>query len=177
MQVWNVLHAACWKYRMQKWRKKSPSAHHRTTLSGWIFATKARIDNQKKNLLSSNICSTCPHNMVNFGPLEAEIASLVWSTPSNFNGFHVLASLLHSTLVLGNVYKLLSKHCECSTLIVYAMVYCIAANLCTCLTDCCSIWRIFCIATWRAQKHRLVDTLQAKQCMSHTSPCPASHFH
>jgi len=28
--------------------KKSPSAHHRTTLSGYIFTTKASIDNQKK---------------------------------------------------------------------------------------------------------------------------------
>jgi len=28
--------------------KKSPSGHHRTTLSGYIFATKARIYNQKK---------------------------------------------------------------------------------------------------------------------------------
>ena len=46
---------------------KSPSAHHRATLSGDIFATKARVDNRK--LLSSNISSRCPHNMVNFGPL------------------------------------------------------------------------------------------------------------
>jgi len=30
--------------------QKSPSAHHCTTLSGYIFATKARIDNRKKNL-------------------------------------------------------------------------------------------------------------------------------
>ena len=28
-----MLHATRWKYRTQKWRKKSPSAHHRTTLS------------------------------------------------------------------------------------------------------------------------------------------------
>ena len=49
--------------------QKSPSAHHRTTLSGYIFATKAHIDNRKKNLLSSNTSSTCPYNMVNFGPL------------------------------------------------------------------------------------------------------------
>jgi len=28
--------------------KKSPSAHHCTTLSGYIFATKAHIDNPKK---------------------------------------------------------------------------------------------------------------------------------
>jgi len=48
MQVWNVLHAARWKYRTQKWCKKSPSAHHRTTSSGYIFSTKARIDNRKK---------------------------------------------------------------------------------------------------------------------------------
>jgi len=31
----------------------------------------------EKNLLSSNISSTCLHNMVNFGPLAAEIVSLV----------------------------------------------------------------------------------------------------
>ena len=31
MQVCNVLRAARWKYRTQKRRKKSPSAHHRTT--------------------------------------------------------------------------------------------------------------------------------------------------
>jgi len=47
MQVWNVLHAARWKYRTQKCRQKSPSGHHRTTLSGNIFATKACIDDRK----------------------------------------------------------------------------------------------------------------------------------
>jgi len=78
MHVWNLLHTARWKYRMQKWRQKSPSGHHHTTLSGYIFTTKARIDNRKKNLLSSNISSTCPLNMVNFGLLAAEIVSLVW---------------------------------------------------------------------------------------------------
>ena len=31
-----------------KTRKKSPSGHHPTTLSGYIFATKAHIDNRKK---------------------------------------------------------------------------------------------------------------------------------
>jgi len=39
--------------------------------------------------------------MVNFGPLAAEIVSLVWGTPGNFNGFRVLAALLHGTLVVG----------------------------------------------------------------------------
>ena len=32
--------------------------------------------------------------MVNFALLAAEIISLVWGTPANFNGFRVLASLL-----------------------------------------------------------------------------------
>jgi len=46
-------------------------------------------------LLSSNISSTCGHNMVNFGPLAAEIVSGVWGTPATFNVFRVLAVLLH----------------------------------------------------------------------------------
>jgi len=33
--------------------------------------------------------------MVNFGPLAAEIDPVVWGTPANFNGFRVLAALLH----------------------------------------------------------------------------------
>jgi len=39
--------------------------------------------------------------MVNFGLLTAEIYWRVWGTPANFNGFHVLAALLHGTLVVG----------------------------------------------------------------------------
>ena len=35
------------------------------------------------------------HNMVNFGPLAAEIGPVVWGTPANFNEFRVLAALLH----------------------------------------------------------------------------------
>jgi len=80
------------------------SAHlsrYSPTLLGYIFATNAYIDNRKKNLLSSNISSICSHNMVNFGPLAAETGLGVWGTPANFNGFRVLAALLHSTLVLG----------------------------------------------------------------------------
>ena len=42
-----------------------------------------------------------PYNMVNFGLLTAEIVSLVWGTPADFNGFRVLAVLLHGILVLG----------------------------------------------------------------------------
>jgi len=89
--------------------KNWPSGRHRTTLSGYSFATKARIDNRKKNLLSSNISSTCPHNMVNFG-------LVVWGTPANFDGFRVLAALLHGTLVVG-VSQTLRRWTESATYI------------------------------------------------------------
>jgi len=39
--------------------------------------------------------------MVNFGILAAEIVSLVSGTPANFNGFRVLAAVLHGTLIVG----------------------------------------------------------------------------
>jgi len=39
--------------------------------------------------------------MVNFGLLTAEICWRVWGTPANFNGFLILAALLHGTLVVG----------------------------------------------------------------------------
>ena len=45
--------------------------------------------------------STCPHNMVHFGPLAAEIGPVVWGTPLNFSRFCILAALLHSILVVG----------------------------------------------------------------------------
>jgi len=85
------------KYSTQKIAKNSPSEHHWTTLSGYIFATKARIHNRKKTCYAA----TSAHNMVNFGPQAAEIGSLVWGTPANFNWFHVLSALLHGMLVVG----------------------------------------------------------------------------
>ena len=61
-----------------------------------ISSQLSHVSTIDKNLLSSNISSTCPHNMVNFGPLAAEIVSLVWGTPGNLNGFRVLAALSNS---------------------------------------------------------------------------------
>jgi len=54
----------------------------------------------EKNLLSSNISSSCPYNVVNFGLLAAEIDPIVWGTPATFNGFRVLAALLHGSQVV-----------------------------------------------------------------------------
>jgi len=38
--------------------------------------------------------------MVNFGPLAAEIHLAVWGISANFNGFRVLAALLHGSQVV-----------------------------------------------------------------------------
>ena len=83
----------------KKSHQKSTSGHHHTTLLGYIFATKVRIDNRKK-LVKQQYVLQCPHNMVNFGPLAAEIGLPVWGTPANFNGFRVLAALLHGSQVV-----------------------------------------------------------------------------
>ena len=90
-----MLHVARLKCRTQK----LPKNRHLGTIVQLCQATSSQlrhISTIGKNLLSSNSSSTCPHNMVNFGPLAAEIDLVVWGTPANFNGFRVLAALLHS---------------------------------------------------------------------------------
>jgi len=61
--------------------KNSPSVHHHTTLSGYIFATKARIENQKKNVKQQRL----PHMSSQYGELRPT------------SGWHLLASLGHSS--------------------------------------------------------------------------------
>jgi len=69
----------------------------------WALSSQLRHVStiEKKNLLDSNTSYTSSHNMANFGLLAAEIGSGVWDTPANFNGFRILAALLHGTLVVG----------------------------------------------------------------------------
>jgi len=49
----------------KKLAKNLPSGHHRTTLSGYIFATKAHVDNRKK--LGKQQC--LPHMSSQYGEL------------------------------------------------------------------------------------------------------------
>ena len=85
-------------------RKKSPkiaiwALSQSRNFVGQYLRNEGMYRQSEKNLLNSNISRTCPYNMVNFGLLAAEIG--VWGTPANFNGFGVLATLLHGTLVVG----------------------------------------------------------------------------
>ena len=49
----------------------------------------------KQKLIKQQYLLHMPRNMLNFGPLMAEICWRLLGTPANFNGFHVLASFLH----------------------------------------------------------------------------------
>ena len=71
-------------------RKKSPKIRHLGIIAQLCRAISLQLRHVltiEKNLLSSNISSTYPHNMVNLGPLAVEIGPVVWGTPANFNGF------------------------------------------------------------------------------------------
>jgi len=54
-----------------------------------------------KKLVKHQYLLHSPHNMVNFGPITAENCWRVWGIPANFNGFRVLAALLHGTPAVG----------------------------------------------------------------------------
>jgi len=92
MHVWNVLHAARWKYRSKNYAKN----RHIAQLCRAISSQLRHVSTIGTNLLSGNTSSICFHNMANFGPLTAEICWRVWGSPTKFwNVFRVLASLLH----------------------------------------------------------------------------------
>jgi len=104
-----------------------PKIHHLlyiAELSGYIFATEAcKLSTiTKKRVKQQFISSTCPHNMVNFGPLTAEIGWWVLGTPANFNGFRILAGFFTAPMSLNrgqpNFARCLAV-CSASTLCVH----------------------------------------------------------
>ena len=87
-----MLHAARWKCRTQK----SPKIRHLGTIAQLCQATSSQLRHVStigKKLVKQQYLLYM--SMVNFGPLAAEIVSLVRGAPANFNKFRVLASLLH----------------------------------------------------------------------------------
>ena len=95
--------AACGSLEMQDSKKVAKNRHLGTIaqICQAISSQLRHVSTIGKNLLNSNMSSTCPHNVVNLGPLVAEIGPVVWGTTANFNGFRVLAALLHGSQVVG----------------------------------------------------------------------------
>jgi len=100
MHVWNLLHAARWKFRTQKIAKN----RHLGTIAQlcWaIFSQRRHVSTVGKKLVKQQyLLHMCPQ-YGELGPLAAEIGPVVWGTPADFNGFRVLPALLHGTLVVG----------------------------------------------------------------------------
>jgi len=83
---------------------------------GLYFCNEGTYGQSEKNLLNSNVSPTCPHNVVNFGQLAAEIRWRVLGIPANFNWFRILAALVHGALVVG-VSQTLQRWTESATYI------------------------------------------------------------
>ena len=83
--------------------KKSPNSRHRGTIAQLCRAISSQLRHVStigKKLVKQQYLLHTSTQYGELGPLTAEIVSLVWGTPANFNGFHVLAALLHDTPVV-----------------------------------------------------------------------------
>ena len=112
MNVWNVRHVALWKCRTQKIAILAPSH----SFVGLYLRSWGMCRQSEKKLVKHDTSSTCPHNIVNFRLLTAEICWRVWGIPSNFNDFRILEALLHGTLVV-DVSRTLRRWTEGATYI------------------------------------------------------------
>jgi len=78
-----VLHAACGNAGP----KKSPKIRYLSTIAQLyptICSQLRHVSTIGKELIKQQCIPTCPHSMVNFGPLAAEIVSIVLGHPSKF---------------------------------------------------------------------------------------------
>jgi len=90
MQVWNMLHAAHWKYRTQ--------SRHLGTIAQIFLVISSQLRHVstigRKLVLKQQYLLHMSSQYGKLGPLAAEICGRVWGTPANFNGFLILALLL-----------------------------------------------------------------------------------
>jgi len=99
MQVWSVLHAARWKYRMQKIAIWAPLYNFVVHLCRALSSQLRHVSTIEKKLVKQQyLLQMFPQ--YGDGLLAAEICPVVWGTPANFNGFYDLAALLHSSQVV-----------------------------------------------------------------------------
>jgi len=93
MQVWNVLHVLAGNTGCKNVAKKLPSAQHCTIYRAESSQLRHVLTIGKKLVKQQYLLQTSLQ-YAELQPLTADIDTGVWGTPANFNGFHVLASLL-----------------------------------------------------------------------------------
>jgi len=133
----------CMRLAENTGRKNDAKNRHLGTIALLCQAVSSQLRHVStigKKLLSSNISSTCPHNMVNFSPLAAEIDWRVWGTPANFNGFRVFASLLQRRRS-AEANQTLHDVWPSSGLVDYSYIFC----GCCCVTEFCQVQNSLCI--------------------------------
>jgi len=84
--------------------KKSPKIRYLGTIAHlcWAISSQLRhVSTIGNKLVKQQYLLHMLSQYGELGALAVEIVSLVWGTPCNFNGFPVLAALLHGTLVVG----------------------------------------------------------------------------
>jgi len=97
----------------RKSRQKSPSGHHRTTLSGCIFATKAHIDNRKK-FVKQQYLLHMPPQYGELRPTSGKDQSGSWGNPCKLQRVSRLGSVTalaagHTTNCLKNSERNISR--------------------------------------------------------------------
>jgi len=97
-----VLQVARWTHRT---RKSCKNCHLSTIaqLCRTISLQLRHVSTIGKKLVKQTYLL---HMSPQYGELTAEIYPVVWGTRANFNGFRVLAALLHGTVVVGDSAKL-----------------------------------------------------------------------
>ena len=85
-------------------RKNDAKNRHLRTIAQLCRAISSQLRHVStigKKLVKQQYLLHMPRNMMNVGPLAAEICWRVWGTPANFNGFRVFAALLRGSQVVG----------------------------------------------------------------------------
>jgi len=81
--------------------KKTPNTRHLRTIAQLCRAVSSQIKHVltigKKKLVKQQYFL---HRSRPYGQLAAEIDPVVWGNPANFNGFRILAALLHGSQVV-----------------------------------------------------------------------------
>jgi len=143
-------------------RQKSPKSRHLGTIPQFCRAISSQLRHVStigKKLVKQQYLHHMSPQHRELGLLASEIVSFLWGTPADFNGFRVLAALLHNTLVVG-VSQTLQHWTEGATyirqgghhvehwptfLVVYVLIMLLTINR---LFGFCTIWQRQRTANW-----------------------------
>jgi len=94
----------CTQLAGNAWPKNRQKIRNLGTIAQFCRAISSQlrhISTIGKKLVKQRYLPICSHNMLNFGPLAAEICWHVWGTSANFNRVRLLAPSLLGTRVVG----------------------------------------------------------------------------